>query len=187
METDKKAKSASNDTITYLRSTFLGSKNFAIPTGLPYTESVEKLRETEWMSDKRRFVITLTDETEDSADFEIKLLQKRRARSSNYSGELRWARGFTAQGRIVRQPAFGDAMLQGEVYPPTQDVLFLSVAMLGAPVLISLWMIRGTVDVMMLAAYVILGTWVWFSISRRRRAMLDYLQKLFVIDTIKPD
>lgn len=182
MDTNPKTKSASTSALAYLRNTFLGATAFTVPTGLPYDASLAKIRDAHWESDTRRFVSSITDETDDSAEFEIKLLEKRRSRSSNFSGERRWMRVCTARGRIARQAAFDDAVLHGEVTPPPRHVLFLSVAIIGVPVMLSSWIACGTVDVMTLVAYTGLGTWAWFDISRQRRSMLAHLQSLFADD-----
>lgn len=114
-----KPKAPTRTLTTVLRAIFLASQPFTIPTHAPYDESIARLRQK--LTDSRMFtyVERVVPEDDDSALFEIHLL----ALQPEDTTKFQWRKVAIARGRVVAQPAFGDALLQGEVFHGWLDIV----------------------------------------------------------------
>lgn len=107
-----KAKAPAKTVAARFRGALLASEQFTLPTHAPYDESVSRLQQV--LRDAPHLVIRprIDPEDADSAAFEIQLYYTEEPQRRKPT----WRRGAIARGRVVAQPAFGDALLRGEVF-----------------------------------------------------------------------
>jgi hypothetical protein len=109
----KPVKFAAQRGMAWFRRTFLASESFVIPTHMPYEASLAHLRRALSDSPQFSFAEEILPEDHDSAFFRIELYEEM---SGTTGSAQRWRRIVLAKGRMVSQPAFGDALLTGDVF-----------------------------------------------------------------------
>lgn len=131
-----KAKAPGRTLAGWIRMLLLGSESFVMPTHAPYDESLHRLRQA--LADSPRIIYSerVIPEDDDSAEFEIHFYVQ------PPSSQRGWRKLAIARGRVVSQPAFGDAMLRGEVFNGWADMAVSYLFMvIGA--LLTLWFVNA--------------------------------------------
>jgi len=175
-----KVKASVNRLSMLWRRVFLASEPFAIPTYTPYEASLQRLLQA--LKDDVRFTYLerVAPEDHNSAQFEIRLYEEDAGT---------WRKVAIARGRMVSQPAFGDAFLQGEVFNGwwSQVRSYLLLLFGGAWSVYELTVLtQGTDDITSTVCGGLLGLMFLFAglmylldLPLRRRKMLDALAAIF--------